>query len=95
MASAGFIQIVTFIIAGLCQLIVTLLLAKYYDKDSLGIIISIISIINLFGFSLAEAGVCNYVIYKGDIEKRCFYNPVDDFIFIITDVFMFSFDICF
>ncbi|HHQ4923499.1 TPA: oligosaccharide flippase family protein [Aeromonas veronii] len=73
MASAGFIQIVTFIIAGLCQLIVTLLLAKYYDKDSLGII-SIISIINLFGFSLAEAGVCNYVIYKGAIEKRCFFT---------------------
>ena len=48
-----------------------MLLAKYYDSESLGII-SIINIVNLFGFSLAEAGVCNYVIYKGKVDKVCF-----------------------
>ncbi|HFS8461488.1 TPA: oligosaccharide flippase family protein [Vibrio cholerae] len=68
LVNSGFIQVITFAVSGILQLAVTLLIAQQYDSDTLGII-GIVAIINLFGFSLAEAGVFNYVIYKKNISK--------------------------
>ncbi|EJL6998738.1 hypothetical protein NMT29_003616, partial [Vibrio cholerae] len=68
LVNSGFIQVITFAVSGILQLAVTLLIAQQYDADTLGII-GIVAIINLFGFSLAEAGVFNYVIYKKNISK--------------------------
>lgn len=69
--NSGLIQILSFLISGIIQILVLYVIAKYFPPNAVGLI-SIISIINMFCLGLAESGVLNYVLYKKNIDKYIF-----------------------
>lgn len=61
--NSGLIQILSFLISGVIQILILYIIAKYFPPNAIGLI-SIISIINMFCLGLAESGVLNYILYK-------------------------------
>ncbi|HEI8459746.1 TPA: oligosaccharide flippase family protein, partial [Proteus mirabilis] len=69
--NSGLIQILSFLISGVIQILILYIIAKYFPPNAIGLI-SIISIINMFCLGLAESGVLNYILYKKNIDKYIF-----------------------